>query len=193
MAGHARYTALLDACVLYPILVCDALISVSVAGLFAAKWTTAIEAEWMRSLERDRGRPAGSFERRRDLMRLATPDWEVDAGACARLEPSLRLPDSGDVHVLAAAIAGHADCIVTSNLKDFPAAALAPHGLEAVHPDDFLVAQMDLDELAVLSALKDMRRRMRNPALTAEVFVERFERSGLVATSTRLQRAIQLI
>ena len=47
MAGHARFTAVLDACVLFPIATADALVSLAVAGLFAAKWTVAIEAEWL--------------------------------------------------------------------------------------------------------------------------------------------------
>lgn len=50
MAGHARYTALLDACVLYPLAMTDALMSLATAGFFAAKWTTRIEDEWIRSL-----------------------------------------------------------------------------------------------------------------------------------------------
>jgi hypothetical protein len=52
MAGHARYTALLDACVLYPWAMTDALMSLATAGLYAAKCTTRIEQEWIRSLER---------------------------------------------------------------------------------------------------------------------------------------------
>ena len=47
----------------------------------------------------------------------------------------LLVPD--DVHVLAAAIAGHADCIVTANLKDFPENALAPFGIQVIHPTSF--------------------------------------------------------
>ena len=39
MAGSARYTALLDANALYPAPVCDALLSLAVAGLFHARWT----------------------------------------------------------------------------------------------------------------------------------------------------------
>lgn len=49
MAGHARYTALLDACVLYPLAMTDALMSIATAGLYAAKWTSRIEQEWIRS------------------------------------------------------------------------------------------------------------------------------------------------
>jgi hypothetical protein len=41
------------------------------------------------------------------------------------------------VHVLAAAIAGHADCIVTANLKDFPEDALAPFGFRSSTPTSF--------------------------------------------------------
>lgn len=54
------------------------------------------------------------------------------------------LPDKEDRHVLAAAIAGHADCIVTFNLRDFHGEALARHDIEALHPDDFIMNQLQL-------------------------------------------------
>ena len=193
MAGNARYTALLDACVLFPVAVCDALMSVATTGLYAPKWTARIEDEWMRSLEDKTGRPVGSFSRRRDLMRETIPDWEVPAEAWAKLIPGLTLPDPGDVHVLAAAIAGHADCIVTANLKDFPAAALSPFGIEATHPDEFLIAQMDLDQVGVLTAFKEMRLRLKNPTFTPEHFAAALERNALVATAQRLRDASDLI
>ncbi len=77
MAGHVRYTALLDACVLFPIAVADALMSLATAGLFAAKWTTKIEEEWIKSLEDWRPALKGKLEDRRRLMREAVSDWEV--------------------------------------------------------------------------------------------------------------------
>jgi hypothetical protein len=46
------------------------------------------------------------------------------------LEGGLSLPDQDDRHVLAAAIRGGAQTIITANAKDFPVAALAPLGLE---------------------------------------------------------------
>ena len=51
MAGNARYTALLDACVLYPVAMTDALLTLATAGFFAAKWTRRIEDEWIKALE----------------------------------------------------------------------------------------------------------------------------------------------
>ena len=85
MAGHARYTALLDACVLFPVAVCDSLMSVAATGLYAAKWTQRIEDEWTRSLEAKTGKPQGSFVTRHAAKRDAVADWEVTEVAWSRL------------------------------------------------------------------------------------------------------------
>lgn len=193
MAGHARYTALLDACVLFPAPVADALMSLHVAGLFFARWTARIDEEWLRAVLRDRPELQGKLGRRRDAMRAAVPDWEVPVEACDALAASLTLPDKDDVHVLAAAIAGHADCIVTANRKHFPAEVMHRHGLEVIHPDDFIVFQLDLDPYPALAAFKDMRGRLRNPALDAEPFIQTLERNALTVTAQRLREAASLI
>ncbi len=169
------------------------MISLAVAGLYAAKWTTAIEDEWTRNLELKRPELRSRLGARRDDMRSALPDWEVPAAAWQTLVACLHLPDPDDVHVLAAALAGHADCIVTTNLRHFPDDVLRPYGIEAIHPDDFLIAQLDLDEFAALAAFRDMRARKKSPALNAEEFAHALERNGLVATANRLRLAAALI
>lgn len=193
MAGHARYTAVLDACVLYPLALSDALMSLASRNLFAGKWTTRIEGEWIRNLEKQRPDLIGKLTIRRDAMREAVPDWEVPEEAWQVLAPSLTLPDPDDVHVLAAAIAGHADCIVTANLKDFPAKQVDQFGIEVIHPDDFIVKQMDLDLFAALAAFRDMRARWRRPNTTPEEFAQAMEKNGLVATAERLRQALSLL
>lgn len=193
MAGHARYTALLDACVLYSMAMADALMSLATAGLFAAKWTTRIEAEWIRSLEENRPDLQGRLDYRREQMREAVPDWEVDEQAWTICARGLELPDPDDVHVLAAALAGHADCIVTANLKDFPAEIVAQLGIEVIHPDQFIVAQWDLDQLVAVAAFKRMRTRWKKPQASAEDFAAAMERGGLPATAQRLREAAELI
>lgn len=145
MAGHARYTAVLDACVLFPPAVADALISLHVAGLYTARWTDRIDAEWINAAVRDHDISREKLESRRDAMRIAVPDWEVPSYAYETLITGRDLPDPDDEHVIAAALAGHADCIVTANLKHFPDKVLDQLGLEAIHPDDFIIYQLDLD------------------------------------------------
>mgnify|MGYP001185078229 CR=1 FL=1 len=86
-------------------------------------------------------------------MAQAVPDGVVQGWQ--HIEPDLTgLPDADDRHVLAAAICGHADAIVTFNLGDFPTQALAPFGVEAQHPDDFLLNQLDLNPIAALKSIK---------------------------------------
>ncbi len=193
MAGNARYTAILDACVLFPPAVADALISLHVAGLYTARWTSRIDDEWINAAVRIHDKPREKLEARRNAMRAAVPDWEVPSTAYDTLITGRPLPDQNDEHVIAAALAGHADCIVTSNLKHFPNTILNPLGLEAIHPDDFIVYQIDLDPYPALAAFKNMRARLRNPEISAEVFVEAMERNQLVSTATRLREAIGLL
>ena len=193
MAGHARYTALLDACVLYPLATADALMSLATAGLFAAKWTTRIEEEWISNLEGNRPDLKGRLGPRRDFMREAIPDWEVQEQAWRPCANGLALPDSGDIHVLAAALAGHADCIVTANLKDFPMEVVFPLGIEVIHPDQFIIAQWDLDALVAVAAFKRMRARRQKPSESAEEFAAAFERHALPMTAERLRDAAELL
>ena len=193
MAGHARYTALLDACVLYPMAMADALLSVATAGLFAAKWTRRIEVEWTQALQDRRPDLKGRLDYRRDQMREAIPDWEVEERAWLPVAKGLALPDPHDVHVLAAALAGHADCLVTANLKDFPSEATDPLGVEVLHPDQFMVAQWDLDPLVAVAAFKRMRARWKKPEASAEDFALAMERGGLPALAERLRNAAELI
>lgn len=109
------------------------------------------------------------------------------------LESGINLPDKDDRHVLAAALAGHADSIITQNLKHFPSSVLEPLGITALHPDEFLLHQLDLAPLVVLPAFKAMRARLKNPLFTPEVFASSMEKNGLVQTAGFLRQALQLI
>ena len=94
---------------------------------------------------------------------------------------------------LAAAIAGHADAIVTFNLKDFPADALDSHQIEAIHPDDFVLNQLELRPFEALAAVKKMRARLNRPPQTAAELIATLERSGLPASAAHLRQAQALI
>lgn len=193
MAGNARYTAVLDACVLYQLAIADSLMSIAVTGLFAAKWTKKIEEEWISSLEKNRPELKGRLGSRRDDMREAVPDWEIPEVAWNSIAGSLNLPDPKDAHVLAAAIAGHADCIVTRNHQDFPPSIMAVHGIDILDPDEFIVNQWDLDNVPVMAAFKGMRARRKKPTETVEDFAQTLERNGLPATAQKIREAAALI
>jgi predicted nucleic acid-binding protein len=129
----ATLTALFDACVLYPAPLRDLLMRLATTELFRAQWSGAIHDEWIRSVLEQRPELRAQLARTRQLMDAHVMDSLVTG--YERLIETLDLPDPDDRHVLAAAIAGGADVLVTKNLKDFPADRLAPFGIEAQHPD----------------------------------------------------------
>jgi predicted nucleic acid-binding protein len=187
-----QFTALFDACVLYPAPLRDLLMHLALTDLFRAKWTEAIHDEWMRNVLANRpDLKAEQLRRTRDLMNAHVRDCLVTG--YEDLIPALTLPDPDDRHVLAAAIRAGADAIVTFNLTDFPGDVLAGYGIEAVHPDDFVSSQLDLAPHAVCAAAKRQRESLKNPPRSVEEYLESLERQGLAQTASALRRFAELI
>jgi len=120
-----------------------------------------------------------------ELMNLAIPHALVESDS--ELEESLSLPDANDNHVLAIAIRGEAQVIVTENVKDFPAKELAPYGLVAKTSDEFVLSLLDVDPDRVCLALFSHRRAFRRPPLTAEEYLLRMRRNCLEDSATQLE------
>lgn len=66
------------------------------------------------------------------------PTRERAEEARRRMAPAILANHRGDRHVLAAAVRGRADVIVTENLRHFAAYAPDPYSVEAQAPDEFL-------------------------------------------------------
>ena len=90
--------------------------------------------------------------------------------------------------MLAAAIVGRCDLIVTQNLMDFPEGTLALFGIEAQHPDDFLRTQLSLTPDLFCAAIRKVRARLKNPPYTVDQYLTTLERQGLVATVADLDQ-----
>ena len=140
---------LLDANVLFPPVMREMLLGAAGQGAFTPLWSARILEEWARASRR---LPEGAEARARAeavRLRAAWPDAEVSPPP--DLEATLSLPDRNDRHVLAAAIAGRADAILTLNRADFPGRTLARHGLHTRDPDGLLLelhAERDLGPVA---------------------------------------------
>jgi hypothetical protein len=178
---HSPFTALYDACVLYPAALRDFLMCLGLSGCFRARWSRTIHDEWKRNLLINRPDLAkAQLDRTSDLMDRAIPDSLVEG--YEDLIPALSLPDIDDRHVLAAAIRCGASVIVTFNARDFPPQALAPYGIEPQHPDEFVHNLMDLDAAAVTTAAQQQRARLKNPPIDVDTYLDILLRQGLVQT-----------
>jgi hypothetical protein len=136
---HADYPVILDACVLANVGVCDLFLRLAeTPRLYLPRWSETILDEVRRTQlhKLDPPWPADLADYWRQEVTAAFP--EASVGAFEHLLPQLTNHEK-DRHVLAAAIQGGIGTIVTFNLRDFPAVALSPWGVEAVHPQDYLL------------------------------------------------------
>jgi len=167
-----EYLAVLDACVLAPMPLCDTLLRCAEEpALFRVLWSNETLNEVHRTLIKF-GYTADQAEGRLRRMREAFPEAEVS------VPPNLvngtpDIPDPNDKHVVAAAIHERAHVIVTANIQHFPAELLKPHGILVHHPDDFLIHQFHLSPGRILEVLdtqasgirlqrKDVLQKLKN-------------------------------
>ena len=125
--------------------------------------------------------------------RFAAMD-EVFEDACVErwenLEHTVTLPDVDDRHVVAAALSGRADAIVTANVGDYPMNVLGPLDIEVVHPDDFLLDQLDLAPRIVLDVIREQAGHTRQPPLTPVDLIARLARCGVPGFADEVGRLI---
>lgn len=172
------FAAVLDACVLVPISLADTLLRLAERGLYRPVWSSVILEEAQRAVSRvhpdlDRAR----IERRFADLDAAFVDSRVQGWE--PLVDGISLPDPDDRHVVAAGIRGAASAIVTANLQDFPAAVLAAVGMHPVHPDEFLLDQLDLAPRAVQDVVREQAAATRSPRLRPDDLLAALERAGV--------------
>jgi len=138
------------------------------------RWTAAILEEAQRNLIANRG-DEDRIRRRFIALREHFEDWEITG--YEDLIPSM-ICDEKDRHVLAAAIRGGATQIVSSNVKDFPPASLAPYDIDVVPPDEFLLNALHMYPKDTVAVLHEQASALRRPAMTIETLLSGLARCG---------------
>lgn len=149
-------------------------------------WSDAVEKELTsviqkrhRARNRDEEETEAYIKRLLGNMNAALPDAQV-----SRWESIVHQikdgPDPNDTHIIAAAVLGHADVIVTFNLKDFPTSNLPGH-LFSQSPDAFLQDLFGLYPRQVVAALNQIASRTghKGPKLTVEDILTRLAKGGV--------------
>jgi predicted nucleic acid-binding protein len=164
----------------------------ALTDLFRAKWSSMIHDEWINAVLANRSDLSrADLARTRELMDLNVRDCLVTN--FEDLIPAVQLPDPNDRHVLAAAIRGRADVIVTYNLKDFPDKELNKYGIAAQHPDEFLSHLLDLATGTVCAAARVHRQRLKNPPKAVEQYFETLEGQALTGFVAGLRPFARLL
>lgn len=182
-----RLRVVLDACVLYPTVMREILLGAALEGLFVPLWSDRLLEEWARAAARLG--PEGEGVARGEIAAVLARWPQAMVRGAEGVERRLWLPDPDDVHVLATAVAGSADAILTMNAKDFPRGVLAEEGLVRLDPDQFLagLAETDPEAMArVVAASVATATRLSGEEWTARSLLKKARLSRLARTLERV-------
>lgn len=139
---------------------CDTVLRLAERDLFRLLLSDDTLEEAIRNLVADGRCTKETAESRRVSIRAAFEDsfvsgyqGMIDSMTC----------DPKDRHVLAAAVFGSANQIVTANVKDFPRDSTDPYSIEVVSPDTFLQNVFDLYPQATIEEIIDQAASLRRP------------------------------
>lgn len=149
----ADYRVCIDACVLANYAVSDLLFRLAEKPRI---YTPVMSEMIMEEVRRTHVEKLGWGEEMADswqeAIRGSFPEAMVEG-----FEPliSCMTNDEKDRHVVAAALVGKAQLIVTFNLKDFKSEHLEKWGIEAQHPQEYLITLYEMKPELVISRLYD--------------------------------------
>jgi len=161
------FPALLDTNVLYGALFNDYLLWLADRGLFRPLRSDEILEELERNLLKN-GEDLALVEKRLRTMTTYFPDARV-TGYESLVEAMGCHPK--DRHVLAAAVRANAEVLITFNVKDFPPECVADYEVEILHPDDFLLDQLDLCPGATVGTLRRLSEIYDSPVMSIKDLV----------------------
>ena len=172
---------LLDTCTLVPGPIRQILLNSAEANLFMPLWSDKIFEEWQFVAFKSN---VHAFEATKVEILLMRDKWRNSVVPRDNaLEDTLLLPDIDDRHVLAAAIVGRAQVLVTNNLKDFPLRILSKHGLTRRSVDSFLWELFseapDLIDNIVQRAFDSHRKNINSTVNSKKSFLKKYGLSRL--------------
>ena len=191
LINSARFTAVLDANVLYRVVIRDYLMWLSVKELYSPKWTNQLLEEFTEIFKK-KGINISTehIQKQVKLMNLTCPDALVTK--YEDLLASIKLKDEKDKHVVAAALKCNANVIVTHNLKDFPNEYLCRIGLSALSPDTFIADMIDLSPERCCDAFREMLLTKNKPPYEESDYLEIFKNNGLIQTTVELSKYLEI-
>lgn len=161
---NADFPVVLDACVLANQPVTDLLLRLAeTPRLYLPFWSERILDETDRALREDMKWDESLVAYRREQITLHFPEALI-----AGFEPieGCLTNDPKDRHVLAAAIRGKCEVIVTFNLSDFKPEALSQWNIEAQHPSKFLASLYSLRQALVVQRIHDISASLKRDVPT---------------------------
>ncbi len=157
-----RDRSVLDASVLYSEPVRSLLLWIATQEGFDPCWTERILEETRRNLIADGAVSPTQWEDLQAAMQEAFPEAVIEQADADAIEHEMP-NDEKDRHVLAAAVAGNVELVITSNLRHFEQADLEEVGKQALSPDQLLCELLATEPTVIHNATERLVTVMRTP------------------------------
>lgn len=181
---------ILDSCVLFPMPLCDTLLRAAESELYQIHFSQEILDGATRNRVKKGRMTLAKAARFQEMLKTNFPEAMVEVPseivAAMTNNPS-------DRHVVAAAVVAKAQVVVTSNLKHFPSDVLTTWGIEAWHPDDFLVYLDNQFPEKMTQVIQQQSEALNNPPIAVAELLDRLEKNNQVpkfAVRVRLREGI---
>ncbi|MBL7257303.1 PIN domain-containing protein [Paractinoplanes lichenicola] len=187
---------LADANVLYSRVLRDYLLYAADQEIIAITWSPQILAEVTEHLEINvPGFDSVAGQRLVHAMNRAFPYAEIEPSDehWRMLDEALAgvaLPDEGDRHVLAAALAAEATVLCTSNIRDFPTGVMRILDVEALTPDQLLGRLITEYQPEMFSAHRTAVTSLKGA--TDRSTIDALSRAGAPASADLMSRLLGL-
>ncbi|ANQ52719.2 PIN domain-containing protein [Flammeovirga sp. MY04] len=177
----------LDANILYPVILRDLFLCLHNNNAINAFWSDYIQSEWIRNLALNRNENPNKYKIIADKMNAIFPESNIKSELIdARIDEIFLSKDLDDRHVVACALESKSNFIITYNIKDFPKKELVQLNVTAIHPDEFIYSQLDRELLHI--AFEQQLKMYKKPPYDKEELLHLFDKRGLKLTSNIIKK-----
>jgi len=178
----AKFSVFVDSNVLHQEFLRDLILRLSTKNTFIVRWSDDVLHELRVSLQKV-PLTDDKIVNLINLLQDAFPNAVV-TGYKSFID-GISVKDRNDRHVVAAAIRGGCEVIVSNNVKDF--AGAETYNIDVQHPDVFLFHHYALEPNKTIQAINEHIASMKKPPLNSELYLERLTRAGAVALADKLR------
>jgi len=177
----------IDTSELFPFTIMDVLLSLCEDRLFTWTWTDDLLDEWEEVIVREGMRTPESARSVTDAVRTHFGRYRIEGNLYQGKAADDLSPDPGDRLHAAACIHGDVDVLLTRNLKDFKAPALARAGVKVMTSDTFLSELLSHRHQAVVESFTRAAGSKKNPPTTSAELADSIARAGAPQFTERLR------
>lgn len=156
----------IDTSELFPFTIMDVLLTMAEDLLFTWVWTDELLDEWQRVIVRESKRTPESARSVADAVRSYFGRYRINPELYKDKIADDLSPDPDDRAHAAACIHGGVDVLLTRNLKDFQAAAIAQAGVRVMTADTFLSNLLSHRRHAVIESFTRAANTRKNPPVS---------------------------